>query len=50
MVAQAREAVTAAPMLMLEVIRMNVMSAMNGMLKTSDCLGQAWMEACRRKA
>ena len=35
-----RAAVTAVPMVMLDVIRMKVMSAMNGMLKTSDCRGQ----------
>ena len=45
-----RAAVTALPIVMLDVIKMNVISAMKGMLKTSDCLGQGVVPDWRRNA
>ena len=45
-----RAAVTAVPMVALEVIRMNVMSAMNAMLNTTLRSGQGAGLAWRRKA
>ena len=45
-----RAAVTADPMVALELMRMKVMSAMNGMLKTSGRFGQGAALDWRRKA
>ena len=45
-----RAAVTAVPIVMLDVMRMKVMSAMKGMEKTSDCRGQGAGLAWRRNA
>ena len=41
---------TAEPIAALEVIRMNVIKAMNGIEKTSDCLGHAVALDMRRNA
>ena len=41
---------TAVPIVMLDVMRMKVMSAMNGMEKTSDCRGHGDGIAWRRNA
>ena len=45
-----RAAVTAVPIVMLDVMRMKVMSAMNGMEKTSDCRGHGDGIEARRNA
>jgi hypothetical protein len=45
-----RAAVTAVPIVMLDVMRMKVMRAMNGMEKTSDCRGHGEGMASRRNA